>query len=84
MIPGIQVSLERGLREGARAADAGLARFTALGLEVGQAVMHLVGGDLALVMGDPEQAAEHYRSVIALSETLGEDGMLGRALTSSA
>jgi hypothetical protein len=80
-IAGIQVSLEGGLQEGARAVDAGLARFTALGLEVGQAVMHLIGGDLALVMGDPEQAAAHYRSVVALSETLGEGGMLGRALT---
>jgi predicted ATPase/class 3 adenylate cyclase len=80
-IPGIQVSLERGLDEGARAADAGLARFTALQLEVGEAIMHLVGGDLALARGDPEQAAAHYRSVIALSEALGEDGMLGRALS---
>jgi predicted ATPase/class 3 adenylate cyclase len=80
-IPGIQLSLERGLHEGARAANEGLAGFTALGSEVGQALMHLVGGDLALAMGDPEQAAAHYRTVIALSETLGEDGMLGRALS---
>ena len=80
-IPGIQIALDRGLAQGARAADAALARFTALGFDVGQAIIHLVRGDLALAMGAPEQAAGHYRSAVALSEDLGEDSMLGRGLS---
>ncbi len=80
-IPGIQVAVDRGLPEGARAADAALARFTALGFEIGQALMHLVRGDLALAMGEPDPAAGHYRSAVALSEELGEEGMLGRGLS---
>ena len=80
-IPGIQVRTRLGIREGARSAEEGLARFAALGMEVGQAIMHLVSGDLALVMGDVDDAVTHYRSVIALSETLGEGAMLGRALS---
>ena len=79
-IPGIQVAAGRGLQEGVRAADEALARFSALGLEVGQALMHLVLGDLALATGPAGGAAEHYRCAVALSEELGEDGMLGRAL----
>lgn len=80
-VVGIQHGFSEGLQEAARAADAALAGFTALGMEIGQATMHLAGGDLALAMGDLEQAASHYRSAISLAETLGEDGMLGRALS---
>jgi tetratricopeptide (TPR) repeat protein len=80
-IPGIQVAARRGLQDGAREADEALARFTALGLEAGQALMHVVRGDLALAAGDADRATRHYRSAVSLSEELGEDGMLGRALT---
>jgi hypothetical protein len=78
---GIQLGFRTGLQEAARAAEAALARFTALGMEIGQATMHLVSGGLALAMDDPESAAGHYRSAIMLAETLGEDGLLGRALS---
>jgi hypothetical protein len=80
MLAGIPMRLDRSLEDGMRAADEALARFAALGLEAGQAVMHLVGGDLALAVGDPDGAAGHYRSVISLATTLGEDAMLGRGL----
>jgi predicted ATPase/class 3 adenylate cyclase len=80
-IPGIQVAVERGLDEGDRAAEGALTRFTAIGLDAGQALMHLVRGDLALGAGDAPRAATHYRAVVSLSEDLGEDGMLGRALS---
>ena len=62
----VQVAVDRGIEEALRAADIALTRFTALGLEIGQAIVRLPAGDLALAAGRPERAKEHYRWVVSV------------------
>ncbi|MGY1619238.1 ATP-binding protein [Geodermatophilus sp. SYSU D00691] len=77
----IEDGFERGLDEAARAVHVALDRFTALGMELGQASMHLAAADMALARRDHGTAAHHYHAAADLAETVGEEAMLGRALS---
>jgi predicted ATPase/class 3 adenylate cyclase len=77
----IQEGAERGLEHAIEAVDVALARFTSLGLELGQAAMHQARAEMALAMGDPARAEASYRRAAQVAESMGEDAMLGPVLS---
>ncbi|MGY1620194.1 ATP-binding protein [Geodermatophilus sp. SYSU D00691] len=79
---GIYAAVARGSLEGVRAAhEEALARFIALGQELGEAYMEMVGGDIALASGDLDTADRRYRRVVELARRLDDDAMIGQAMS---
>ena len=80
-VAAIQIGFQQGPAEGLAAAEEALARFTEIGLEAGEASMNQAIGELALAMGDLARAAAAYRAAAEKARAIGEDGMLGNALS---
>jgi hypothetical protein len=80
-VAAIQEGFEQGPAGAARCVDDALRRFTELGIEIGQATMHLAAGDLQLTGGNPVAAQQHYRAAVDLASAVGEEGVVGRALS---
>jgi predicted ATPase/class 3 adenylate cyclase len=80
-VAAIQTGFRQGPAQGLAAAEEALACFTAIGLEAGEASMNQAIGELALAMGDPARAAVGYRTAAHKARAIGEDGMLGIALS---
>jgi hypothetical protein len=76
----IQEGFEQGVEQAIEAADVALSRFTALGLEIGQAVMHQAKAEMALALGDPARAEASYRCAVHIAEPMGDDALLGGML----
>jgi predicted ATPase/class 3 adenylate cyclase len=80
-VAAIQTGFLRGPAEGRAAAEEALARFTEIGLEAGEASMNQAIGEISLAMGDTARAVASYRAGAEKARAIGEDGMLGIALS---
>jgi len=74
-------AFERGIEPAIAAAEDARGQFTALGLEAGEGAMSQAIGELALAVGDTALAEANYRAAATLARNIGEDGMLGPALS---
>jgi tetratricopeptide (TPR) repeat protein len=77
----IEGAFEQGIEQAIAAAEEARAQFTAIGLEAGEAAMNQAIGELSLAMGDFARAEVSYRAAAESARNIGQDGMLGPALS---
>jgi predicted ATPase/class 3 adenylate cyclase len=80
---GIYAAMAEGsVEKWARGIEETAARFAALGQDLGRAFMEVFGGELALMLGNLEDAEQHYRVALELAGRLGDESLMGQALSS--